>query len=315
MARGLYFSLAHGWKWLRAQPRSLAENRPRGFGSGRPAGTRAPRRKPGESTGVAIGGVLWLLPPSCHPRRAHATVGGREAADFSRPRGAAIVPTGPFFRVTTGRPGTKHAARGVRTRHPTPSTRHPAPGTRHSALGTRHPAPARPARADSRGRRHGDSPAALPGRPPGTGSAVARYGETPVPLLPRSRNPRDTATAGGSTAPPPRRADGRHHRSDLASHGRGGGGVRRTDHRTPTPTPPPGRPAPDWPTRTGETTRGGNPTHRRHNGPLPAASRPAWPPKGDRDRPAHDPHQGPIPARVRQIVSRLQRRLPTFRSH
>ena len=215
MARGLYFSLAHGWKWMRAQPRSLAENRPRGFGSGRPAGTRAL-----EGNRVRVPGSRSV--GSCGCCRHHATP-AREAADLARPRGAAIEPTGPFFRVTTGRPGTKHAARGIRTRHPAPSTRHPAPGTRHSALGTRHPAPARPARADSRGRRHGDSPAAPPRPPPGTGSAVARYGETPVPLLPRSRNPRDTATAGGSTAPPPRRADGRHHRSDLASHGRGGG--------------------------------------------------------------------------------------------
>jgi hypothetical protein len=225
MARGLHFSLAHGWKWMRAQPRSLAENRPRGFGPGRPAGTRAR-----EGNRVRVPGSRSV--GSCGCCRHHATP-AREAADFARPRGAAIVPTGPFFRVTTGRPGTKHAARGIRPRHPAPSTRHPAPGTRHSALGTRHPAPARPARADSRGRRHGDSPAAPPRPPPGTGSAVARYGETPVPLLPRSRNPRDTATASGSTAPPPRRADGRHHRSDLASHGRGGGGVRRTDHRTP----------------------------------------------------------------------------------
>ncbi len=213
MARGLYFSLAHGWKWMRAQPRSLAENRPRGFGSGRPAGTRAL-----EGNRVRVPGSRSV--GSCGCCRHHATP-AREAADLARPRGAAIVPTGPFFRVTTGRPGTKHAARGIRTRHPAPSTRHPAPGTRHSALGTRH-RPGRPGPTAA-----GDGTAIprppLPDGPPGTGSAVARYGETPVPLLPRSRNPRDTATASGSTAPPPRRADGRHHRSDLASHGRGGG--------------------------------------------------------------------------------------------
>ena len=308
MARGLYFSLAHGWKWLRAQPRSLAENRPRGFGSGRPAGTRAL-----EGNRVRVPGSRSV--GSCGCCRHHATP-AREAADFARPRGAAIVPTGPFFRVTTGRPGTKHAARGIRTRHPAPSTRHPAPGTRHSALGTRHPAPARPARADSRGRRHGDSPAAPPRPPPRhrfCRSSIRRDpGALTAPLAqsPRhghsKRQHRPAATPGRRPAPPlgPR----------IARTGRGGSTANGSPDARP--TPPPGRPAPDWPTRTGETTRGGNPTHRRHNGPLPAAGRPAWPPKGDRDRPAHDPRQGPIPARVRQIVSRLQRRLPQpLRSH
>ena len=225
MARGLYFSLAHGWKWLRAQPRSLAENRPRGFGSGRPAGTRALEgnrvRVP-----VAIGGVLWLLPPSCHPRPR-----SRRLRPPARCGHRADWPLLPGH----DRPA-RHEARGTRHPHPAPGTQHPAPGTRHPALGTRHPAPGtgpagpgRQPRATARRFPGRPSPAA----PPGTGSAVARYGETPVPLLPRSRNPRDTATASGSTAPPPRRAGGRHHRSDLASHGRGGGGVRRTDHRTP----------------------------------------------------------------------------------
>ena len=210
---------------MRAQPRSLAENRPRGFGSGRPAGTRALEgnrvRVP-----VAIGGVLWLLPPSCHPRPR-----SRRLRPPARCGHRADWPLLPGH----DRPA-RHEARGTRHPHPAPGTQHPAPGTRHPALGTRHPAPGtgpagpgRQPRATARRFPGRPSPAA----PPGTGSAVARYGETPVPLLPRSRNPRDTATASGSTAPPPRRADGRHHRSDLASHGRGGGGVRRTDHRTP----------------------------------------------------------------------------------
>ena len=233
MARGLYFSLAHGWKWMRAQPRSLAENRPRGFGSGRPAGTRAL-----EGNRVRVPGSRSV--GSCGCCRHHAT-----PAVPTRQSAAAKPPTSPAREVrpscrlapsSGSRPAgparsTRHAASAPGTRHPAPGTRHPAPGTRHSAPGTRH-RPGRPGPTAA-----GDGTAIprppLPGRPPGTGSAVARYGETPVPLLPRSRNPRDTATASGSTAPPPRRAGGRHHRSDLASHGRGGGGVRRTDHRTP----------------------------------------------------------------------------------
>ena len=212
---------------------------------------------------------------------------------------------------------TRHAASAPGTRHPAPGTRHPAPGTRHPALGTRHPAP-------------GTGPAG-PGRQPR--ATARRFPGRPSPAAPRHRFCRSSIRRdpGALTAPlaqSPRHGHSKRQHRPAATPGRrpapplgpriartGRGGSTANGSPDARPTPPPGRPAPDWPTRTGETTRGGNPTHRRHNGPLPAAGRPAWPPKGDRDRPAHDPHQGPIPARVRQIVSRLQRRLPTFRSH
>ena len=184
-----------------------------------------PRRKPGASTGRDRWGlvvVAAIMPP---PPAKPPTSPAREVWPSCR-----LAPSSGSRPAGPAR-STRHAASAPGTRHPAPGTRHPAPGTRHSAPGTRH-RPGRPGPTAA-----GDGTAIprppLPGRPPGTGSAVARYGETPVPLLPRSRNPRDTATASGSTAPPPRRAGGRHHRSDLASHGRGGGGVRRTDHRTP----------------------------------------------------------------------------------
>ena len=292
---------------MRAQPRSLAENRPRGFGSGRPAGTRALEgnrvRVP-----VAIGGVLWLLPPSCHPRPR-----SRRLRPPARCGHRADWPLLPGH----DRPA-RHEARGTRHPHPAPGTQHPAPGTRHPALGTRHPAP-------------GTGPAG-PGRQPR--ATARRFPGRPSPAAPRHRFCRSSIRRdpGALTAPlaqSPRHGHSKRQHRPAATPGRrpapplgpriartGRGGSTANGSPDARPTPPPGRPAPDWPTRTGETTRGGNPTHRRHNGPLPAAGRPAWPPKGDRDRPAHDPHQGPIPARVRQIVSRLQRRLPQpLRSH
>ena len=171
---------------------------------------------------------------SCGCCRHHATP-AREAADLARPRGAAIVPTGPFFRVTTGRPGTKHAARGIRTWHPAPSTRHPAPGTRHPAPGTRHPAP-------------GTGPAG-PGRQPR--ATARRFPGRPSPTAPRHRFCRSSIRRdpGALTAPlaqSPRHGHSKRQHRPAATPGRrpapplgpriartGRGGVRRTDHRTP----------------------------------------------------------------------------------